>query len=320
MCYFPIMTWLLLIYQIPAKPSYFRAKIWRRLQQIGAIPIKQAVYAMPNRDQCLEDLSWIAKEIDDRGGEAIILNASLLEGLTDEQVIRLFKQARQADYRVILDEARTLMDAYHSEEMSDPVLLDCRARLRKLIKSFTATVNIDFFPLPEQAQTEAYLDEMGTIFHRGKGKDTVSVTNEVIFSGCAWVTKSNVYVDRIASAWFIKRFVDNTASFKFIKESHYEPSKNELRFDMREAEYTHQGDMCTFEVLAQTFCPQDRGIKQIAKLIHDIDLKDDSFGLPETAGIHAILDSIVATTSDDHKRIELATTIFNGLLTNYSKK
>ncbi len=319
-CYLYCMTWLLLVHQIPAKPSYFRAKIWRRLQQIGAISIKQAVYAMPNTDQCLEDLSWIAKEIDDRGGEAIILNASLLEGLTDEQVVQLFKQARQADYGKILKEARTLMDAYHSGEMSDPVLLDCRTGLRKLKKSFTATVKIDFFPLPEQAQTEAYLDEMETIFHRPKTKDTVPVSNDVTFSGYTWITKCNVYVDRMASAWLIKRFIDNTASFKFLKDTHYEPAENELRFDMREAEYTHQGDMCTFEVLAQTFCPQEIGLKQIAKLIHDIDLKDDSFGLPETAGIHAILDSIVATTSDDHKRIELATTIFDGLLTNYSIK
>lgn len=317
---FIFMTWLILIHQIPAKPSYFRAKIWRRLHQIGSIPIKQAVYAMPNTDQCLEDLSWIAKEIKDQGGEAIILNASLLEGLTDDQVVHLFKKARQVDYGIILEEARSFMDAYHSEEMSDPVLLDYKAGLRKLIKSFAATVNIDFFPLPEQAQTEAYLDEMETIFHRPKGKDTVPVAKGVTFSGCTWVTKCNVYVDRMASAWLIKRFIDNTASFKFLKKTHYQPSENELRFDMREAEYTHQGDMCTFEVLAQTFCPQERGLKQIAKLIHDIDLKEDSFALPETAGIHAILDSIVATTSDDHKRIELASTIFDGLLTNYSTK
>ncbi len=314
------MIWLILIHQIPAKPSYFRAKIWRRLQQIGAIPIKQAVYAMPNTDQCFEDLNWIAKEINDRGGEAIILSASLLEGLMDDQVVHLFKKARQADYGKILDEARTIMEVYHSEEMSDPVLLDCRAGLRKLKKSFTATVNIDFFPLPEQAQTEAYLDEMETIFHRPKAKETVQFTKDVNFSGCTWVTKCNVYVDRIASAWLIKRIIDNTASFKFIKETHYEPNENEFRFDMREAEYTHQGDLCTFEVLVETFCPEDRGLQQIAKLVHDIDLKDDSFGLPETAGIHAILDSIVATTVDDHKRIELATTIFDGLLTNYSIK
>lgn len=320
MCYFSMMTWLLLIYQIPAKPSYFRAKIWRRLQQTGAISIKQAVYAMPNTEQCLEDLGWIAKEIDDRGGEAIILNATLLEGLSDEEVVHLFNQVRQADFSKILDEARALMDAYHTEDMSDRVLLDYRIRFRKLKKSFTATVNIVFFPVPELTQTEAYLDEMETIFHRPTQKDTVQVAHDVSFSNCTWVTKCNIYVDRIASAWLIKRFIDHSASFKFIDETPYKPLPKELRYDMREAEYTHQRDLCTFEILVETFHPQNRGLNQIAKLIHDIDLKDNSFGLPETAGIHAILDSIVATTSDDHKRIELATPIFDGLLTNYSTK
>lgn len=314
------MTWLILIHQIPAKPSYFRAKIWRRLQQIGAIPIKQAVYAMPNTDRCLEDLTWIAKEINDQGGEAIILNASLLEGLVDEQVIQLFNKARQADYEKILDEGRTLMHSYHSQKRTDSVVLEHKTGLRKLKKLFTATVNIDFFSLPEQQQAEACLDEMETIFHLPGGKERLPLAAELELSGYTWVTKSNVYVDRIASAWLIKRFIDHEASFKFTKDSHYEVSDNEFRFDMREAEYTHQGDMCTFEVLVQTFCAGDRGLGTIAKLIHDIDLKDDSFGLPETAGIHAILDSIVATSSDDFKRIELATTIFDGLLANYSIK
>jgi hypothetical protein len=314
------MTWLILIHQIPAKPTYFRAKIQRRLQQIGSIRIKKAVYAMPNTEQFLEDFTWIAKEINDQGGEAIILNANLLEGLTDERVTLLFKKARQADYEKILDEARTVMDAYHSIERGELNLMECKTQLRKLKKSFIAIVNIDFFPVPEQAQANAYLDEMDTIFHGSKGKDTVQMVKEWELSGCTWVTKCNVYVDRLASAWLIKRFIDQKATFLFVNESFYEPNENELRFDMREAEYTHQGDLCTFEVLVQTFCAKDNGLAQIAKLVHDIDLKDDSFGLPETPGIHAILDSIVATTNDDLKRIELASTIFDGLLTNYSIK
>ncbi len=148
----------------------------------------------------------------------------------------------------------------------------------------------------------------------------MQVTKKDKLLDCLWVTKRNIYVDRMASAWFIMRFVDKKASFKFIEQSCYQPEKNELRFDMREAEYTHQGEKCTFEVLVQAFCPHDKGLMQIAKLIHDIDLKDDSFGLPEKAGIQALIDSIVATTNDDLKRIEQASTIFDGLLINYTNK
>lgn len=312
------MTWLILIHQIPAKPTYFRAKIARRLQQIGSIRIKKAVYAMPNTDQFLEDFSWIAKEINDQGGEAIILNANLLEGITDECVTLLFKKARQADYEKILDEAQTLMNVFNSNERGDLNLMDCKVQLRKLKKLFVTIANIDFFTVAAKAQANVYLDEMDTIFHESKTKNTVQIVKEGELSGCTWVTKCNVYVDRMASAWLIKRFIDPEAIFKFINEPPYEPNENELRFDMREAEYTHKGDLCTFEVLVQSFCAKDKGLAQIAKLVHDIDLKDDSFGLPETSGIHAILDSIVATSNNDLKRIELASTIFNGLLTNYS--
>ena len=318
MCYFNNMTWLILIHQIPAKPTYFRAKIWRRLQQLGAIPIKQAVYTMPKTDQALEDLGWIAKEIIDQGGEAIILDACLLEGLTDEQVIQLFQKTRRADYEKILEDARSLMDSYHSQQVSDSFLSDCKASLRRLKKAFKATVNIDFFPAPEQGQVESYLDDIESTLDQFSEPNVTHVSKNIKISGYTWVTRSNVFVDRMASAWFIKRFIDKNVLFKFVEATHYQPSKDELRFDMHEAEYTHQNDMCTFEVLVQTFCPQNSGLVQIAKLVHDIDLKDDSYGLPETAGILVVLESIVATNQDDLKRIEQASTIFDGLLTSYS--
>lgn len=314
------MNWLILIHQIPAKPTYFRAKIWRRLQQIGAIPIKQAVYAMPKTGQCLEDLSWIAKEISDQGGEAILLNSSLLEGLTDRQLINIFEKTRRADYEKILGDAQSLMDSFKSLQVDDRHLSDCRVTFRKLKKSFTSTVDIDFFPVPEQVQARTLLDALEATINQPSEKDDIHITKKKSHSGQTWVTRRNVYVDRIASSWFIKRFIDNEVSFKFIAETHYNPMEHELRFDMHDAEYTHQGNMCTFEVLVQTFCPQDRGLQQIAKLIHDIDLKDDSFGLPETPGIQIVLDSIVATQKDDLKRIEQASTIFDGLLKSYSNQ
>lgn len=314
------MKWLLLIHQIPSKPTCFRAKIGRRLKHVGAIPIKKAAYVLPHTEQCLEDLSWIAKEIHDRGGEAISLDTTLLEGLTDKQVIHLFEKARRANYERILNEAKDLMSSYHSQKKNESLLSNSKTELRRLKRSFDTIVNIDFFPIPEKEKLGAYLDEIETIIHEKNesGTKQESIRNKYI--GYTWVTKRNVYVDRIASAWFITRFVDSKASFKFIERTHYQPQKNELRFDMREAEYTHQEDRCTFEVFVQTFCPNDRGLKQIAKLIHDIDLKDDGYGLPETAGFQAVLDSIVATTSDDLKRIKLSSTIFDGLLLNYTNK
>ncbi len=314
------MIWLLLIHQIPAKPTYSRAKIWRRLQQVGAVPIKQAVYVMPDSEQNHEDLSWIAKEIIESGGEAVLLNGDLLEGLTDDQVIDIFQKVRRADYKKIQTEAREVMDSYHTGKTNDALLSEYKAALHKLNKSFSVSSAIDFFPVPEQSQLESFLADMETIFRGATVNNSVQVSKNTDFSGKTWVTKRNVYVDRMASAWFIKRFIDSEAHFKFIKETRYQPANNELRFDMLEAEYTHQGDLCTFEVLVQTFCTNDRGLQQIAKLIHDIDLKDDAFALPETAGIHALLDSIVATNNDDLQRIKQASIILDGLLVNFTNK
>ncbi len=314
------MTWLLLIHQIPAKPTYFRAKIWRRLQQVGAVPIKQAVYVMPDSEQSYEDLSWIAKEIIESGGESVLLNGELLEGLTDNQTIALFEKARRTDYEKILTEAREVMDSYHAQELSDVLFSDCKAALTRLNKSFATCVAIDFFPVAEQSQLEAFLADMETIFRQSSANDSVHVTKIDDLPSKIWVTKRNVYVDRMASAWFIKRFINSDAHFKFIKESRYQPEKNEVRFDMIEAEYTHQGDLCTFEVLVQRFCASDKGLQQIAKIIHDIDLKDESFGLPETAGIHVLFDSIVSTNNDDLQRIEQASSILDGLLVHFTNK
>ncbi len=118
------MTWLMLIHQIPAKPICLRAKIWRRLQQVCAIPIKQAVYVMPDTEQNLEDQGWIAKEITDRGRDAFILNARFIEGLTDNQVIELFKKAKRKNYGKILTKTQTMLNSYNTEETNDLLLSD----------------------------------------------------------------------------------------------------------------------------------------------------------------------------------------------------
>jgi hypothetical protein len=315
------MNWLLLIHQIPAKPTYFRAKIWRRLQRVGAVAIKQAVYVMPDSEEAYEDLSWIAKEIIESNGEAVLLRADLLEGLVDGQVIDLFQSARRADYEKILKEATEVMSVYHAQEESALVLNEGGASLDKLKKSFAEASAIDFFPVAEQSQLEALLADMETILRR-PSISNCQVQGVAVdeLKGSTWITKRNVYVDRMASGWFIRRFIDSGARFKFIDSTHYHPREGELRFDMLEAEYTHQGDLCTFEVMVQTFAGDNVALQQLAKVIHDIDLKDDAYGLAETSGIHALLDAIVGSVSDDLQRIEQAGGILDGMLVFFEGK
>jgi hypothetical protein len=318
------MEWLLLIHQIPAKPTYFRAKIWRRLQQIGAVPVKQAAYAMPRTEQAYEDLTWIVKEIIKGGGEAILLEARFQEGLDDTQVIKLFCEARQRDYTKIAAEARELLAHYQKNEsgMSGDIL-EYKTQLGKLRKAFAGITAIDFFPVVERSQVEATLADMETILQQksgGRPAQTQALGNIAALTGKTWITRANVYVDRMASAWLIQRYIDEDAVFRFIGDAHATPGPNEICFDMPAGEFTHEGDRCTFEVMSRQFGAGDPNLEQVARIIHDIDLKDDAFNLPETDGVHALFDGIVAADGDDLARIQQAGVVLDGLLAFFKSK
>ncbi|MFA6499256.1 MAG: chromate resistance protein ChrB domain-containing protein [Desulfurivibrionaceae bacterium] len=319
------MDWLLLIHQIPAKPAYFRAKIWRRLQQLGAVAIKQSVYAMPRQEQALEDLTWVVKEIADGGGEATMIEARFLEGLSDQQVIGLFHAARGSDYAKILAEARTLREDWRCQvgESAADCLLEFRGRLEKLRKQFVEVMRIDFFKTQEQLQVEVALRDLETtlIEHRTTEQPAPNKNGGVAgLSGKTWVTRKNVYVDRVACAWLVRRYADPNARFKFVDSGQYSPDPEEIRFDMIEAEYTHVMDKCSFEVMVERFGLTDPALTQVTKIIHDIDLKESVFGLPETAGIQALLDGITVTTDADLERIERSSAVLDNLLAFFKSK
>ncbi len=123
-------------------------------------------------------------------------------------------------------------------------------------------------------------------------------------TGRVWVTRAGVFVDRIASAWLIRRFVDPKARFKLVAERSYLPNPDELRFDMYDAEFTHEGDRCTFEMLAARFAPADPALAQLAEIVHDIDLKDGKFQRAEAGGLAQMMTGICAATNDDPERLK----------------
>jgi hypothetical protein len=135
-----------------------------------------------------------------------------------------------------------------------------------------------------------------------------------------WVTRAGVFVDRMASAWLIRRFIDPDARFKFVRTARYAALAGEARFDMTRGEYTHEGDRCTFEVLCQRFVLTDAGLSDIAEIVHDIDLKDEKFGRAEADGVAAVLRGITETTDDDSLRIASAANVFDGLLAQFRSR
>src|SRR6266478_5778761 len=298
-------SWLLLIHQLPAKPAHLRVKIWRRLQDLGAVAVKNAVHALPMNEETQEDFEWLLREIQEGGGEAFLCEARLIDGLSDEEVRALAKSLRP--------------------NAKSEALAELRVQVARLRKRLAEVVSVDFFGAIGRETAEGVIKNLEARLNEGE-----TVTEKTtVDSGAStfgtlrnrtWVTRQGVYADRIASAWLIRRFIDPEAHFKFVSGKGYRPNEGELRFDMFEAEFTHEGDKCTFEVLLERSALKDPALRAIAEIIHDIDLKDSKFGRTEVAGIRTLIEGISIATKDDSERIARGTEVFNDLYEYFKKK
>ena len=316
-----IQKWLLLIHQIPPKPDALRVKIWRRLQQIGAVAIKQSVYVMPFSEQSREDLSWTLKEIIDGGGDGSISEVRFVEGLTDEQVISLFQNARKSDYEKIIQDANPLIAEWSSGKIDplDPAI-KASAQVAKLQRQFDNAAGIDFFQTPEKGTAEILIKDL-LARSSGDAIDPSPPTDGLEeLKGKVWVTRKNLFVDRIACGWLIRRFVEKTAILKYVDPETYSPSSGEIRFDMFEGEYTHEGDKCTFEVMIKRLDLQDWGLATLAEVIHDIDLKDSKYNREETNGLNALLTGLAASEPDDDKRMTQGMQLIENLYAYFKRQ
>jgi hypothetical protein len=319
--------WLLLIHQIPPKPAYFRVKIWRRLQSLGAVAIKNAVYVIPRNEESFEDFQWILREIVEGGGEASICGVGFLEGLTDEQVEAMFQAARDADYAQIAEEAKSLVDSIFSTTaaITDEDKARLEANLNRLRKRFSSVFAIDFFGAPGRESAETLIEHLEVRLKEAQKKSEPAKSESekpdlALLRGRTWVTRKGVYVDRMACAWLIRRFIDSDASFKFVSERGYRPKTGELRFDMFEGEFTHEGDLCSYEVLVKQFFQADQALIEISKIIHDLDLKDTKFKQSETSGIGGLITGLASAHKSDETRLESASIIFDNLYEYFRRK
>ena len=316
--------WLLLIHQIPPKPDYFRVKVWRRLQRLGAVAIKNSVYVLPKNDQTQEDFQWVLREIIEGRGEASLCEARFVDGLSDEEVEALFHVARGAEYDQIAEEARRLAEIpLPNGQTEETRRTKLEIDLVKLKRRLAEVVAIDFFGAPGRETAEGLVSGVEARM-TGKnsmlGPDNARTFRREDFLGKTWVTRKGIYVDRMASAWLIRRFIDPDARFKFVPPKGYKPLPGELRFDMFEAEFTHEGDRCTLEVLIQRVGLHDPALIPIAEIVHDIDLKDSKFGRQDTIGIERLIAGIAMTHKDDEVRLERGCAVFNDLYEYFRRK
>ena len=314
--------WLLLIHQIPPTPNYLRVKIGRRLQALGAVAIKNSVYVLPRSEQALEDFQWVRREVVAGRGEATLCDARFLEGHSDAEVESLFAAAREADYSSLARDARGLERALagpgkRRAKGAEPA----RQALLRLRKRLSEIQAIDFFGAPGRDTAEGRLARVEARL-RPTARDAAApaTTTPGDVRGRTWVTRRGIHVDRMASAWLIRRFIDPEARFEFVPGNEYAPRHGELRFDMFQAEFTHDGDLCTFEVLLRHFRLAEPALRSLAEIVHDIDLKDGKFARPEALGLDRLIAGIALRHQDDAARLSEASAAFDSLYEYFRRR
>jgi hypothetical protein len=300
--------WIILAHHIPPRPGYLRTKISKRLAALGAIGLKNALYVLPDRDETRESFSWLVKEIEDGGGRAFLSSGVFFLGITDDQVKALFISARNTEYEQLAQNAQTVLHQLPAIEKSWEVSrAGAFEGLKDLRAHYDELRNKDFFGAPARDSVEGILSAIERRLLQRDGGISEGARDErrkiEDYKGKIWITRKRIHIDRIASAWLILRFFDDQARFKFVSSKDYKPKTDEVRFDMFQAEFTHEGDKCTFEVILSRLNLDNPALTAIADVIHDLDMKDAKYGRPEAQGFLAILSGITLRYEADEERL-----------------
>ena len=298
------MNWYCLIHNIPPKPLYLRQKIRQRLDAVGAIALKQSVYILPLNDESLEDFQWLAQEIQAGGGTAFVSEMSFVDKAQERAAIEQFRAARAEDYSALANEIR---QARRSSKRTPS------AELPRLRRRFEEIRAIDFFSDKRQKEVAAMLEKIPSEKQPSRRKTAALV-------GKTWVTRRGVKVDRIATAWLVRRFIDSEARFRLIDPAEFTKEQNEVTFDMQGADFTHQGDRCTFETLLSAIDAKTTALQKVAEIVHDIDLKDSKYGRPETPGVQSMINGLLQSTTDDDQRFARGFELFDQLHESFSRR
>lgn len=313
--------WLLLIYNLPPTPTKTRVHVWRSLKSIGAVSLKKSVYIIPFNAGTYERYQWLCQEIQTMNGDATFVKVSSIENLNDEEVIKIFNKARDDDYKKIIDKfsmfSKKIITAGKQGIKNQ---LKLRNELKIMVNQLSSIHEIDFFksPLSQKAQNDSNTctKELSRLLNKIANSGDKNIEERVTlrkkdFQGKKWVTRKRPHIDRISTAWLIRRFIDPKAKFIFVPENTIKI--NGIPFDMYHGEFSHQGDNCTFETMLNRFNIQDKTLKNIAEIVHDIDLNDDKFVRNEAKGIDSIVQGLNENYKDDHVLLEKGVELFDAL-------
>ncbi len=269
-------SWLVLVFSLPAKSASQRVDVWRRLRRYGAIALPGGGHLLPRTPANEERLQWLAVAIRKHKGEASIIRADAIGDRPTPEVVKLFNAARAAEYDALGDEVKTLLGKRDTPGSQLPRL---RRRLQEIVER-------DFFACPARGRVEALISRLEP--NPEMKKAAKRKRRRVDFQGRTWITRPRPGIDRVGSAWLIRRFIDAHARFTFADDPKASPDA--VPFDMFTQDgFGHQGDACTFETLVKEFAITDPRVLKLAPAIHDADLEDEKFGRGEAIGIARVL-------------------------------
>ena len=313
------MNWVVLSYSLAStgSNSSSRVAVWRRLKRFGVISPVGGLQVLPAREDCIEAFQWLAQEIRQDGGEALIIHVDQFEGLKTEDLIALFCEARAKEYEEIQEELEQMRSLFTTtSESADTV--SARNDLSKIRKQFNEIKAIDYFNCAKGIQLEQALDQVQVMLSpKTAPAGDVSRVNLELYRGRRWVTRPRPHVDRLASIWLVRQFIDPKATVRY---SH-QPEGDEVAFDMEHGEFTHYGSLCTFETMLHAFdLEQITALHTIAEIVHEIDLRDGIYNRPETAGVDVVLQGWLLNNLSDQELEQHGVVLFAGLYSTLQAK
>ncbi len=303
--------WLLLLFFVPAKQAQARVQAWRRLQRVGAVSLKNSAYVLPHSAESREDFEWIRNEIVTAGGQAMVLIARAPDPTTSDEIINCFRGARARDYQALVTVASTMLKKRDASRTAGSMHRELTQRLRRLRERLADTVRRDFFAAPEREKVEGLLTMLDPRTKRPQTRASERTrANAADFRGHVWLTRPRPGVDRMSSAWLIRRFIDPDATFVF---GGVENAPAAIPFDTFQAEFGHHGSHCTFETLSERFAISDTAVERIGRIVHDLDLKEPTYGESETATIGRLVEGLRRAHSSDDALLRSGIEMFEAL-------
>jgi hypothetical protein len=302
------MSWLVLSYSLPsASTSSPRVTLWRRLRRLGALASSGGIQILPMREECLEAFQWLTQEIRQAQGEALVMRVETFEGLSDTQLIELFCAARAKDYGEI-DQQTAGLEVKIAAHTPD-ALAQVQEGLERLRRRHAEIARVDYFDCPAGAQVAERLRRVAQSLLPDGSTATVPHAALAAYRDHVWVTRPRPHVDRLACAWLIRRYIDPQAVIRYTTA----PGPDEVAFDIQDAQFGHRGAYCTFETMLRAFGLDDAGLRALAALVHELDLRDGRTVPPEAAGVDAILQGWLRADMTDTEREAHGIALFDGL-------